>query len=132
MEKKIYGYTDFKTAIRWCNNDLVLMNKVPELDDEIYYNVESWYRGKLVEEGYTEEEADEEYVEVYQWLVTDATDWDIEYLEKVFGIKGFWSNVLETYVIPVMHYGTSWDYVSNPVYDEQWWEINKNEHEFKK
>lgn len=131
-EKKIFGYTDFKTALYWCHNEFVLLNKVPELDIDVVSEYESWYRQNLIDnEGYTEEEAYEEYPEVYQWLVTDASKWDLDYLEKTFGIKAFWSDVLDCSVIPVTHFGTSWNYVSNPVYSEQWWRINKEEHEFK-
>jgi hypothetical protein len=96
--KKKYG-TNYRVAVEWLNNSLILCNNITVIDSTVYNNL----RFSIDDEG--------EYLEVYQWFLTDCTDDDVDYLEEHFGLKFTYSELLETYVLCVDHYGTSWDYV---------------------
>ena len=106
MKKKIYGYTDYKTAVYWLNNSLVLCNNIANIDESVYDN--------LPEEFFDEDEA----IEVFQWFITDCSKRDVTYLKSTFDIDLVYSELLDCYVLPVTHCGTSWNYVDCPVYDE--------------
>lgn len=74
------------------NIDLFLFNKAPELDEELW---------KLnSREG-----------EVMQWYLIKPSDKD--YIESLAmdDLNITYSKVLDEYVLPVYHYGTSWEYV---------------------
>lgn len=116
MTKKAF-YTDYKTAIEWLNLNLILCNNIPYVDESV------WDNTRFVS---YDEEADE-YIDIFQWYITSANDFDVEYLEKTFeGIYFTYSNMLDCYVLCVTHYGTSWDYVPCQVIDEEWARINKD------
>ena len=113
MEKKIYGYTNYETAIHWLNNSLVMCNNIPDIDVNIWDN--------LPEEFFDEYEP----IEVFQWFITDCSERDATYLKNTFDIDLVYSEVFDCYILPVTHYGTSWDYVDCPVYDEDCGAIKK-------
>jgi len=86
------------------NAPLILCNNIASIDDSILYNV---VIGSLYDE-----ETDE-YTDIYQYFLTDLNDWDIEAL-KEYGNDNFivtYSELLDTYVLCVDHFGTAWDYV---------------------
>ena len=118
-ERKVYGQVSFKTASEWGGINMVLCNNIPQIDENILYQAENY-----------DEETDS-YDEVYQWYITDVSEWVAEWQERVFGIKYIYSEVLDCYIMPVYHFGTSWDYVPCDVYDKDFWEVNK-ELEFKR
>ena len=97
--------TTYKEAVHWLHNSYVLCNNIVEIDDSLYDNMEFDY--------YDEE--NDSYDEIYQWFVTDCSQWDVEYLKKHFELKFTYSDKLDCYVLCVDHFGTSWDYVSNIV-----------------
>ena len=88
--------TNYKKAVKWLNNSLILCNDIPSIDDSIFWN----NRFEWSEES-----------EIYQWFLTDCSESDVEYLEQHFGLKFTFSDALDLYVLCVDHYGTSWDYV---------------------
>lgn len=93
-------YTTYKIATKWLNNSYVLANSVAEEEgffDECRFNL------------YDE---NDNFVDLYQYYITDASLDDVEYLEKTFGLKFSYSNKLDCFVLCVDHWGTSWDYVS--------------------
>jgi hypothetical protein len=100
MTKKTF-YTTYSAAVNWLNNDFILCNKIVEIDPSIYENMRfSVY----------DEESDS-YKEIFQWFLTDASEGDIEYLEKHFGLLFTYSDLLDCFVLCVDHLGTSWNYV---------------------
>lgn len=93
--------TNYRVAVHWCNNALIMCNHIGEIDESIYDNM----RFSL----YDDETG--ECKDIYQWFITDCTDSDVEYLEDTFGLLFTYSELLECYILCVDHYGTAWDYV---------------------
>ena len=87
--------TTYRCAVEWLNTNLVLCNKLPEIDMSVYENFSSF----------------DEDTEIFQWYITDASASDVEWLEEHFGLIFTYSDLLDCYVLCVDHYGTSWDYV---------------------
>lgn len=98
-EERIYA-TNYRVATQWCNNSYVMCNNLPEIDAAIYDNMR-----------FPIEDEDGDMVEVYQWFISDCSEWDVKYLEDVFGLWFTYSDLLDCYVLCVTHWGTSWDYV---------------------
>lgn len=91
-----------------CGASLVLCNNLPEVDESVLYN-------EVVGSLYDEET--EEYKEVYQWYITDLSEWSLDWLKK-YGSDEFiisYSDMLDVYVLCVTHFGTSWDYVDTDI-----------------
>lgn len=100
MKTKFYN-TNYAVAVNWCNNNYILQNNICEIDPSVFDNM----RFNI------EDEETGEYHEIFQWFITDASDADVEYLEKEFNLKFSYSDLLDHYVLCVDHYGTAWDYV---------------------
>jgi hypothetical protein len=64
---------------------------ITDIDEARYENTENW--------------------EIFQWYLTDCSDFDAKYLRETFGLWFTYSNMLGLYVLLVPHWGTSWDYV---------------------
>ena len=88
--------TTYRAAVEWLNTNLVLCNRLPEIDSTIWENMR---------QGFDEE------TEIFQWYITDASDTDVDWLEEHFGLLFTYSELLECWILCVDHYGTSWDYV---------------------
>lgn len=98
--------TNYLKAVEWLHNNYILCN-------EIINKFELEYRFNLYDED------TEEYVEIYQYFLTDCTERDVKFLEKSFSDMYFaYCNELDLYVLCVTHYGTSWDYVAVDVLNE--------------
>ena len=99
-------YTTYRIATKWLSNNYILANNIAE------------------EEGFFDEcrfdlyDEDNNFIEIYQYYITDASLDDVEYLEKNFGLKFSYSNKLECFVLCVDHWGTGWDYVSCEISEE--------------
>lgn len=91
--------TNYKKAVKWLNNSLILCNDIAN-DPSLYDNM----RFSLFDD-------DDNIREIFQWFLTDCSESDVEYLEQHFGLKFTFSDALELYVLCVDHFGTSWDYV---------------------
>ena len=50
--------------------------------------------------------------EVYQWYAIAISEDDAKYYNEKYNMDIFYSNTLGLYILPVYHYGTSWDYVN--------------------
>ena len=109
MKKSNKVYISYRNAIKYFNNSFVLCNNITEIDESIFY---SDYN--IINDGFYESEQ-----EIFQYFITDCTEWDAKYLNKYFGIQFLFSEKLDCYVLPVFHYGTSWDYVSVEVLDDE-------------
>lgn len=107
MEKQLYK-TNYSVAINWCNNDYVMCNNLPQIDSTVWNNMVGMEY--LMEEG--EYDDPEDMPEIYQWFITNASNYDVNYLTETFpGLVFTYSELLDLYVLCVTHYGTAWDYV---------------------
>ncbi len=93
--------TTYAIAVNWLNNDFVLCNNITEVDPSIFDNMRF---DELNEYG--------DPIDIYQYYITDASQDDVEYLEKNFNLKFTYSDLLDSFVLCVDHWGTGWDYVS--------------------
>ena len=113
MIKQKTFYTDYLTAAKWDNCALVLCNNLPEIDSSIYNNANfEW----------DDEEGNQ--VIIYQWFITDLSEWSKEWQEKTFNLMYTYSDLLDCYILCVPHYGTAWDYVPCEVKSNDWIEVN--------
>lgn len=144
MEKTKTFYTDYKTAATWGNCALILCNNIPEIDSSIYDNMRFDYYEKKCPECYSDnikelkngykcnnckksfEYPHEESLEIYQWFITDLSEWSVEWQEKTFNLKYTYSDLLDCYILCVTHYGTAWDYVPCEVKSQDWINVNKD------
>ena len=99
--KKTYA-TNYRVATQWCNNSYILCNDITEKDPSVIENARfSW----------TSPDDDFEYLEIYQWFLTDCSKDEVKYLEETFDLLFTYSDLLDLYILCVPHWGTSWDYV---------------------
>lgn len=108
-------YTNFKVASSCGGINMVLCNNIPNIDPDIFEKC-----------GFLYDEETGEYREVFQWYITDVSDWVKEWQEKTFDINYVYSEVLDCYVMPVTHWGTPWESVPCEVFNKDWAEINKD------
>ena len=116
-EVAITNYSDALSGI-----DTVLMNNAPDLDENLVMELYEAESREFYENDRPDCECEDpedcqcefEMSEVYQWLVTDASEYAMEKLRERHGITSVWSDALGVYVIPVYHYGTSWSYIGVP------------------
>lgn len=91
--EKEKGRASYKTIVEYFVGDIVLCNRIIEVDQSVYDNAEfDW---------------DEE---IYQWYLCDVSDFNKK-KAKECGLLFSYSDLLECDVLCVNHYGTSWDYV---------------------
>lgn len=93
--------TTYKTAANWLNGSLILCNDIANVDNSVIENFRFCY--------YNEET--DEYMEIYQYYLTNYSLDDVEFLEEHFGLLFSYSETLDLYILCVDHFGTSWDYV---------------------
>lgn len=109
MKESNKVYISYKNAIKYCNNNYVLCNNIVEIDESIYYNDYN-----IVNDGFYDSEN-----EIFQYFICDCSQSDAECLNKFFGIQFLFSEKLDCYILPVSHFGTSWDYVPVEVLDDE-------------
>lgn len=115
MGKTKTFYTDYKTASHWQNCSLILCNNLPEVDQSVYDNMRFDYFDE-----------DDNPLEVYQWFITDLSASDVEWMEETFDLHYTYSDLLDCFVLCVLHWGTSWDYVPCEVKSTSWIKVNKD------
>lgn len=113
-------YTDYKTAATWGGCNLVLCNNIAEKDPSIRDNMKFNY--------YDE---NDDPIEIYQWYITDLNNWAKDWQKQTFDLYYTYSELLDSYILCVPHFGTSWDYVPCEVFSDGWKEVNKDK-EFNK
>lgn len=52
---------------------------------------------------------DNDSIEVYQWYAIEINEFDVKYLNEKYNLDIFYSDFLGIYILPVTHFGTSWD-----------------------
>lgn len=92
--------TNYATAVHWLGNSFILCNDIATKDNELEYEFD-----------YYNEESDD-YIDIYQYYLTNCTKRDVEFLSEHFGLLFAYSPMLDLYILCVDHYGTAWDYVS--------------------
>lgn len=101
-------YTTYKIATQWLQNDYILCNNIAEIDESIWDNCR-----------FDLEDEDGNPRDIYQYFLTDASESDVEWMEKNFPELLFtYSDKLDCFVLCVDHLGTGWNYVPTPVSDE--------------
>lgn len=113
-------FTNLKVALEWLNIDMVLMNKIPELDEDLLWTNPISGVWNNPEYDAEKDDTDEAYIdeapdswEIYQYYATNANAKDVEWLEEnVPSLHFVYSDVLDCYVFLCDCCGTSWDYVS--------------------
>lgn len=104
------GKASYKTLVDRFIGDIVLCNNIQDIDYDFWGNIE-------VGNVYNEET--EEQVEIYQFFLCNVGNWEIETLKELTkdnnDIIIAYSNLLDTHVLMVDHWGTSWDYVLTSV-----------------
>ena len=102
MENQVFksNYKIFSDFI----GDKVLCNNIAEIDPSVFDNM----RFSM----YLDDDCENE-IEIYQWYLLAANDWEIELAEKNFPDALFtYSDKLDCFVLCVDHYGTPWSGVS--------------------
>ena len=101
-EKKT-GYASYSTLVRDFIGDTILCNKIMEVDECLFDNI---IVGELAEDD-----------DVFQAYICNVADWNIDQLKELHSdsIILAYSELLETEVLLVTHWGTSWDYVETDV-----------------
>lgn len=98
--------TNYFLASHWLNNSLVLCNDITKIDTDFDYRFDIY-----------NEESDT-CRDIFQYFITDCSEDDVLFLEKSFGLLFGYSPLLDCYILCVDHYGTSWDYVYCPCYND--------------
>jgi len=93
--------TTYADAVESIEN-MVLCNDISKLEDDVFF--ENVCEATLNED-------DDDYVEVYQYYITDCSDSDVDYLRRRYDLRFAWCEKLSVWVLLVTHWGTSWDCV---------------------
>lgn len=104
--------TTYRIATHWLGNSYVLANNITQ-DTSVFDNM----RFDFYDE-------DGKPMDIYQWFITDASESDVEWLEKTFGLLFTYSELLDCFVLCVPHFGTGWDYVPCDILNEAVLESN--------
>lgn len=116
MNKERKAPKDWKTWEDFANcYDLVLFNQCVNIENSDV--LERLYESYTWDD--SEDPEHENMSEVFQWYAISASEWDVEYLNKHFNLDIFYSDMFGMYILPVYHYGTSWDYVSLSMNDNE-------------
>lgn len=95
----------YNKAIHSRGNHYILCNNIPDIDQTVWENFES--------------EFNSDNQEIYQWYISDCSEFDIDYLIRRFSdILFTYSELLDLWVLCVTHYGTSWDNVFVEEYEQ--------------
>ena len=98
--------TTYAVAVNWLHNDFVMCNRLPDVDPSVWDNFRF------------EQEVSTDDLEIYQWYITSASESDVEFLERSFGLLFTYSDMLDCYVLCVDHCGTGWHYVGCDCYND--------------
>jgi len=82
---------------------MVLFNQCINIEDGAVLN--EWFENHTCEL----EENEECECEAFQWYAISVNESDVNYLKNEFDIEIFYSDTLDLHILPVYHYGTSWN-----------------------
>lgn len=103
--------TTYYNAVHWLHNEFVMCNNVPSIDPGVWDNM----RSSLTWE---DNDGCEHETEIYQWFITNASEGDVRFLEKSFGLLFTYSDVLDCFILCVDHWGTDWHGVGCDCYND--------------
>ena len=109
-ESKPFALISYKDASKYLHNSLILCNNITEIDEYLWENCDLC-------------NTDEEF---FQYFLTDCSQDDAERLHQWFGLNLLYSGKLGLYILCVEHWGTSWDYVPCPVFNQNVADYIKN------
>ena len=98
--------TDYYTAVHWLGSALILCNEIAENDVSVIENIEypKWC---------DDDEEGREYIEIFQWYLTDMNEEDKDFMQEKFPDLIFsYSGKLNLWILCVDHFGTMWKGVS--------------------
>ena len=95
--------TTYAVAVNWLHNDFVMCNRLPEADPSVWDNM----RFEM-----------DDGMEIYQWFITSASEGDVKWLEKSFGLLFTYSDMLDCFVLCVDHCGTGWHGIGCDCYND--------------
>lgn len=98
-------YITYDKAVKGLS--LILCNNIAEIDQSFWDNI----RFEL-----DDEEGNQ--IEIYQYFLCDASQSDIEYLEKRYGLLFSYSDLIDCFVLCVDHYGTLWSGVDIEILED--------------
>lgn len=87
-------WTTYAKAMERCGS-LVLCNNIKDVDYSIFENADFDKDGEF------------DWDNIYQFWITDCNKYDVERLEKVFGLLFTYSDMLDCYILCVTNFGTS-------------------------
>jgi len=107
----------FKTWADLANHySLVLFNDCTKLvradNNSFFEGVIMEWQEKHLENCQSQLEGNECECEPIQWYAIAVSEFDQKYLNETYNTDIFYSGTLGIYILPVYHYGTSWDYVA--------------------
>lgn len=98
--KRMY-LTNFKNAMYWLHNSYIVFDELPQYD--------------VCAPACVYSEADEEHEyprEVFQYLISDCNDNEVEYFKEHFpNLRFYFSDVFNKWFLLVDHFGTPWEKV---------------------
>lgn len=114
MQNERKAPADWTTWADFANcYDLVLFNECTNI---VHRDNKSYDEGVIYEwmEAHTcdAEEGEECTCEPAQWYAIAVSDDTMEWLNKHFTLDIFYSDVLGIHILPVYHFGTSWEHVA--------------------
>jgi hypothetical protein len=92
------------------NNCVNLMSRENGSDEGVLYEWLESHSCEAQENDYGD--SPECSCEPYQWYAIGVGEWEAEQLNKHNELDIFYSNILDLYILPVYHFGTSWTHVS--------------------
>ena len=104
--EKEHGKISYYTLLEYYDISRILCNKLPEIDDSIWDNIET---GSLS----YEEDGETYYNDIYQYFIIDFSSWMLDDIKEKYSDELIisYSDLLDNYVLMVDHLGTAWDYV---------------------
>lgn len=98
MEEKFKYHTTFDKIVKLQGMQLVMCNNISSVDDSIWENFT---------ENFQENEYGD-YPEIYQWFLTNLSQYDVEWFVEHFDLIFTYSEKLDIWILCVTHFGTLW------------------------
>ena len=92
------SYISYSSAVSRFGNSFVLCNNIERIDPTIWENAEF----ELFDEN-------DDPIDIYQYFLCDCSQSDATLLAEWYGLKFTYSDLLDSYILCVDHFGTSWD-----------------------
>lgn len=109
-ESRPFAFISYRNAAEYMHNKLILCNNIVDIDGSIWDNCNLY-------------NAEQDF---YQYFLTDCSQDDAERLHRWFGLTLIYAERLGLYVLAVDHWGTNWDYVPCPVFNQNVADYVKN------